>query len=540
MKVNSSFLKALFYLTLILNLVFVLQIFSVLSEAELNTFFNSDGLYLPSIYKDIFIDNTGFAGWHLNAAPNFFPEWPIYFLVRFISGDFKIAGAIYALGYVLAVNVLTVAVIKTAFKDIKYSYLILLNIGFALFLHQYILQHYFIETSFLFLTGFHGGAYFMALLSLLMLVLYLKQGKKIYVIFLIVFVVLGVLSDRLVIMYFVVPSLTTVLFIRNREIRKRILYSSIASILAATAGMIIYNFVKHCDYIHIIGLGNKKFDITKVSSAFNNYSKVLNGLIDAGGVELIIVIVFFITIIVGIFVSIYTVFGKGKYFYSIIEKILVVFFTAYVIIVALTPVVHGTFLGLGHLRYNFSSFYVAISFFIVILFLLHRIKPAIGSFVKILALVLAIAAIFSAIKNETNNNTIEGLKNLSNFYPEDVQKIDELAEQYNLQYGIGNYWYAKKTTMFSKQDVRVYTALDDLRAWLHVTNENWYFTNRKGRYGNPRFNFIILNNLKPKGDFFDSLQEKSDTVVNENIEILITPEFGYKNWKNLYLMEPGY
>lgn len=537
MKINKNLYKFFFYLTLLLNLVFVLQIFGTLSEKELSVFFNSDALYLPSIYKDLFVDNTGFAGWHLNAAPNFFPEWPVYFLVRFIAGNFKLAGAIYSVVYVLSVNICTALIIKAAFKNINYSYLILVNIGFALFLHQYILLNYFIETAYLFLVGFHGGAYLIALLSLLMLLYYYRNGKTKFFILLIIFVILGVLSDRLFIMYFVVPSLLSMLFVRNNKFRKRIVISSIASILSTIAGMVIYNFIKKSGYIFIIGLGYKTFDITKIGSAFNNYTKVLHGLFEAGSVEFVILAVFFISIIAGFVVSFNAVFGKGKYFKSFTEKVLVVFFTGYILVVTYTPIVHGTFLGHGHLRYNYSSFYVAMSFFFVLLFLLGRKKPAITPFINMLALLLGFSAISSAVRNETDNNTIAGLKSLSSYYPEDVQRIDELAKQNNLQYGVGNYWFAKKTTMFSKEDVRVYTALEDLRAWLHVTNENWYFTDRKGKYGNPRFNFVLLNDLHPEGEFFNKLQEKSDTVKNGNIEILITPEFGYKNWKNLYLLE---
>ncbi|SHI47108.1 hypothetical protein SAMN05444280_102189 [Tangfeifania diversioriginum] len=537
MKINKNLFKALFYLTIVLNLVFVLQIFGSLTEKELSVFFNSDALYLPSIYKDIFIDNSGFAGWHLNAAPNFFPEWPLYFTVRYITGDFKIAGVVYSLIYVLAVNVLTVSVIKYVFKRIDYRHLILINIGFALFLHQYILMNVFYETAFLFFVGFHGGAYLMALLSLLLFLFYLRRGKVIHLVLLLIIVFLGVLSDRLLIMYYVVPSLLILFFIRNNEFRLRILFSSAASILAAFFGMILYNFIKNSEFIYIIGLGYKKFDLAKITPAFNNYLQTLTGMIEAGGVELIIVAVFIISIIAGTGLSLKAIFcSKAKIGNLFLEKVLLVFMTGYIVIVALTPVVHGTFLGQGHLRYNFSSFYIAMSFFFVILFLLERKKPKISAFVSILTLALVVAATFSAIRNEKNNDTIKGLISLSNYYPEEVKLIDEVAKEHDLQYGVGNYWYAKKTTMFSKEDVRIYTALEDLRAWLHVTNENWYFTNRKGKYGNPRFNFVLLNNLNPEGEFFDKLHEKSDTVQNGNIEILITPEFGYKNWKNLYLL----
>jgi hypothetical protein len=72
-----------------------------------------------------------------------------------------------------------------------------------------------------------------------------------------------------------------------------------------------------------------------------------------------------------------------------------------------------------------------------------------------------------------------------------------------------------------------------------VTNQNWYFPNKKGKYGNPRFNFVLTNDLHPEGEFFEQLQEKSDTLRNGNIEILKTPEFAYKNRKTLYLIEQG-
>jgi hypothetical protein len=534
---NKNLLKALFYFTLLLNAVFVLQVFGSLGARELDTFFNSDGLYLPSIYKDLFEDHSGLAGWYLNAAPNFFPEWPLYFMVRFLSGNFKIAGAVYSLMYVLAVNLFTVLIVKRVFNKIGYSYLILINIGFAMFLHQYLLMHYFYETAFLFFVGFHGGAYFMALLSLLLFILYLQNGKIIHLVFLILSVALGALSDRLLIMYFVAPSLLILVLAGYRKYRGKIFISTIASVLATVLGMVIYDNIKHNGFIHIIGLGYKKYNLTQVGSAFGNYVEMLVKMMKAGGVELVIVLLFFMALILGIVFSFYIVFGKGRRSYPFIEQALIIFMAGYLPIVALTPIINGTFLGLGHLRYNYSAFYVAASFFAVALFLIGRRMPLLDKSANVLAVVLVVAATFSAIRNEKNNATPAGLKALSNYYPEDVKRIDELAKEHHLQYGIGNYWFAKKTTMFSKQNVRMYSALEDLRAWFHVTNQNWYFTNKKGKYGNPRFNFILTNDLHPKGDFFEQLQEKSDTLRNGKIEILKTPEFGYKNRKNLYFLK---
>ena len=33
---------------------------------------NSDILYFPTLFKDIFVDGYKFEGWHIPAAPNFF------------------------------------------------------------------------------------------------------------------------------------------------------------------------------------------------------------------------------------------------------------------------------------------------------------------------------------------------------------------------------------------------------------------------------------------------------------------------------------
>ncbi len=529
MKISNKLLKYLFYLTLLLNAIFVLQVFGSAGEVELDVFFNSDGLYLPSIYKDLFIDHSGFEGWHLNAAPNFFPEWPLYFLIRYISGNFKIAGAIYSLVYVLAVNLLTVTVVKRGFSKIEYTYLIFINIGFALFLHQYLLMGYFYETAFLFFVGFHGGAYFMALLSLLFFILYLKHGKVLHLVFLALSVGLGALSDRLLIMYFVFPSLLVLALAGNREYRRKIFISSLASVIATGAGMLAYSKIKHSGFIYFIGLGEKKFNISQIGSSFSNYMDSLERMIKAGSVEFVIVVLFFVALLAGIVLSVYIVLGKGRKSYPFLEKTLIIFLSAYIPVVVLTPILNGTFWGLGHLRYNYSAFYVAVSFFVVLLYVVGRRTPVFSQVVKVLAVMLVVASTFSVIRNEQSNPTLSGLKKLSDYYPEEARLMDELAKEYQLQYGIAEYWFAKKITMFSKEDLRIYHVVHNLHPWVHVTNENWYKKTGKGKYGYPNFNFVILNNLKPNGEFYDELKEKSDTVMNGRIEVLLTPEFEFKD-----------
>jgi hypothetical protein len=48
---------------------------------------NSDCLYLSAMYRDIFVDRVGVRAWHAQPAPSFFPDLPLYFLLRALTGS---------------------------------------------------------------------------------------------------------------------------------------------------------------------------------------------------------------------------------------------------------------------------------------------------------------------------------------------------------------------------------------------------------------------------------------------------------------------
>jgi hypothetical protein len=222
------------------------------------------------------------------------------------------------------------------------------------------------------------------------------------------------------------------------------------------------------------------------------------------------------------------IFKKGnKLADNSLEKILITLFTAYISIVALTPVVNGTFGGLAHIRFNYYAFCIGLSFFVVLYYLFSRKS---GTWLRVtdyLTILLLGIAIVGMVRIEAGNNTLKGLKNFANYYPEQVEKIDILAKEHHLKYGVGTYWQAKFTTMFSKEDVRIYTVLKQFKPWKHVTNQNWYLKSGKGRHGEPEFNFILLNDLELEGPFYDTLCMNCDTLALDDILILKTPAFGF-------------
>jgi hypothetical protein len=122
---------------------------------------------------------------------------------------------------------------------------------------------------------------------------------------------------------------------------------------------------------------------------------------------------------------------------------------------------------------------------------------------------------------------LAGLTEFMNYYPDEVKCVDQLSIDENLNYGIADYWHAKYITMFSKQNVRAYTVFDDLSAWYHAGNQNWYYVSSRGKFGNPKFNFVILKWIN-REKLLERLNEPLDTFFcPKGFEINKYPQFEF-------------
>ena len=57
-------------------------------------FYNSDAISIPTMYKDV-VSGYSLAGWLFGPAPSLFPDLPLYFLIRSLSGDVHLAIMLY-------------------------------------------------------------------------------------------------------------------------------------------------------------------------------------------------------------------------------------------------------------------------------------------------------------------------------------------------------------------------------------------------------------------------------------------------------------
>jgi hypothetical protein len=56
----------------------------------------SDSLYLGAVYRDLFVDHVGLAGWVVQPAPSFFPDAPVFFALRRVLGRADVTVAAYS------------------------------------------------------------------------------------------------------------------------------------------------------------------------------------------------------------------------------------------------------------------------------------------------------------------------------------------------------------------------------------------------------------------------------------------------------------
>jgi hypothetical protein len=119
--------------------------------------------------------------------------------------------------------------------------------------------------------------------------------------------------------------------------------------------------------------------------------------------------------------------------------------------------------------------------------------------------------------------------------------MDEMKMKYPLKHGISTYWNTKVGTLFSRENVRLYTVYDvNMVPFKHVCNGNWYYETGYGRYDPPVFNFVIFS----KADSLEPVyRQLGEPLVREewgDYTFLLVNDFIYhRNNKFPIIKEPS-
>ncbi len=130
-------------------------------------FINSDVTFLPTLYRDLFLNEGTLSNWSLSAAPYFIPDWPLYFGACALTNGPYLATCAFMVTQVLLTFLLTAAVYRTVWRNLHDARLaaatitvVLLSLTIGITRHHY---------QFMLFSVFHYGTFLLILSGLLIL-----------------------------------------------------------------------------------------------------------------------------------------------------------------------------------------------------------------------------------------------------------------------------------------------------------------------------------------------------------------------------------
>lgn len=479
----------------------------MVDDVKADTYFCSDTLYLPSIYRDLFIEHNNLSRWHFNPAPNFFPDMLAYFVLMFITNNFIIASFVFSLIQYLFIGFLFVRIFKLVFPNgnsfytlVIYSLLSFFLLEFFFFTKEFLFVFYFLVNS------YHTGAFVMTLICVIFSFKYIQTNKWKWLALIFIAGFLTVISDRLFVALFTLPMLAAVVcFFRKFGIKKTLILAGVI-ILQTVVGLYVFKMID--SYPYPMETQPAKADV--MLSQFGVFLEQMKMYLTEFGIQALALYLF----ILSLFFMGYMLIRSLRRSENILVSFYSLWSLAFSFIVISAPILSGRFQGPDCLRYSIYPFYLGvlnIAVFLAYILSSSEIPGGIRLPVITFNLLLLITGIslFSP----------SGIKNFFTYYPEIAQKVDALAEKEDLLCGVGNYWEAKKITMFSKKGVKVYAVFDDISFYPHVANEYWFFNNM--------FNFAIVNNLNDTTIYKDKLEDIRFIKNTPTFKVIKTRPFTY-------------
>ncbi|MCT4581202.1 MAG: hypothetical protein N4A35_07275 [Flavobacteriales bacterium] len=507
MSVKKGWIKNIVYL---IYAVFV--VFFVLGNADIvqieKHFFNSDTLYLPSIYVDLFEHHNHFKDFNLNPAPNFFPDMGFHFvLMKLLQSDFKLVALVFAIFQVFGIVVLLdrIGQLLAMPRSIKVLGIGLLFLFFlpAVFSNDFLFSFYFIINS------YHLGSFILAL-WLVVLLYQIEHWFSTLLYTALVFV--GVISDKSLIVNFVVPLILVgivFLILNGKEkqinLKKGMLYAVIGSLLG-------FAFLKLNKELEWLSIPHTDIDPTWekiVASVQLFFKQTLKYLMDFSWVSL----VFFLAIVSYCLQAFHLVSGlKHKPEFGDLLLFLMIN------VVLFSPVFIGKITGLDSLRYNYHGVILLV---FLLPYTIHKIWKVNERILRGIGGAWTGMIVWGALFGVN----IKGVHNYLNLYPYETSLMDRAIDKYQLKKGLATYWKAKKNTMFSKENGIVYNVHEDLKVYQHVSNKTWYLDDVNNKNHQPVFNFFISDNDEMTANILELFPQAEQIYLSETLFIIKTSDF---------------
>ncbi len=523
--------RILYFLSFLLSVLLILIFYSQQQGWNLNYLFNSDILYFPSLYKDLFIDQYRPEGWYIPGSPGFFPDMALYFIIMGLAGPTVISSCLYSIVQFLLIMLLFNTLIRIVLPTGNLYMLTLVNSLFGLLVLAGVYGDSYLITFHVLSNTYHLGAFVNALIALIFSFCYLRYRKDLYFFLLLITILLAVLSDRLFLILYTVPFLLALVPWLRRENLALTLKFFGANILVPLLGIIILRLIRLYSGIHLHQLYSD-ISMQKMLSSFQVLMQQMKGYILKWNLFSFVLIgsLIFTTGLLIFLIAVRREYIKSSAISGqrSLHLVFLIFSLLFMLVVFWAPVLLGDYPSGAKIRYIIFVFYYAMLVAVPILSIIWRPGPALNKLPVYASVTLVTVLIFLAGIKCTDRDFSRGLKTYFGFYPDVARCMDAMKEKYPLKHGVSLYWQAKGGTLFSREDVRLYTVYDaNLVPYKHVCNENWYYPTGYGKYDPPVFNFIIFPEDEPLDPLYKSMGEPIAREVWGDYVFLLVRDFVY-------------
>lgn len=450
-------------------------------------FFISDYLFLAALYQDLFVNNGHLDSWYVTPAPYFFPDWPLYFLARYIAGSAYLASPLFFIAQAIIFYALAVSILKkclsAGFARVWAAIVVSWSLVWGIQGHD--------PFVFLLTPTYHFGSYILLLVELLLALSLISPAptRRARLLLFLAFLVaaLGVSSDRIFLIQFSLP--VVVLFVVRGVLRPRIAirdtwYVALTSFGGLLGLEIPRLILTHQGEPRLSNVLNYHFP--PVEEKLNS----LRHLIEAASshqISTAIALVFYVGTI-----CIFLLMGRGGAGLTSDVSITSsenreeqarracgVFVIAFALLELIISGVVQILLPWGPAgRYLIPVFFLPLLLTAIPLQIWCErfqggevIRKARPFLLIVCAFVSVLPAVKLAVHALHNPGEVQ-----FDYYPEEIKCIDRVAQNHTLRYAIAPYWVAAPIRIFSKIGLNVVQYRSErghLIPQYHVMSEEW-------------------------------------------------------------------
>ncbi len=455
-----------FYFTVIWGGLFVLLLryYSTSYSAIRDFIYNSDALYLPSLYVDV-LNGENISEWRLPPTPYFFPDMLLYFLLMTVTSSMHVTvvvlGMIQFLVFTLGLFLLARETMPRSYGLGRYGLVVLMGGLFLIFSDK--LMFY---SQMIFISAHHFGIVLIIPFVLTLVCKLISKLKMPLVYILCILSFLTGLSDALFLIQVAVPlagSLVVLLLIKQSSVKHTFTIVSAMLIPGVIAWALNYFVITGKNSLvksylfrpHLMGPSMLTFFKSLLASVkmYPIHAILAGGLLS--GCVLVLVI-------------------QWRQFRTAFKSksalLLASYFLFALVINVVAILLFGVFMDRNGFRY-FLPFLIFPAFWGMPFVL--RVPKIVSRrvFAGAILAIYTIIVLFS-LQNIEHQQIEEIFTDA--YYPSYIRCIDEKATQVGIKHGIAQYWQARPISMLTQNELKVVQVNRDLSPFYWINNLAWY------------------------------------------------------------------